>query len=99
RGRRVFFVKSPIDEWGVFACMDIPSGREVIPYIGEKVSPPVANYREQQYSRKGIKDTYLFALSKNSTIDATRKGNIACLINHSCDPNCIVKGITYHGKR
>ena len=34
---------------------------------------------------------YFMALNHNEIVDATRKGNIARFVNHSCAPNLIVQ--------
>ena len=33
----------------------------------------------------------MMRITKNEVIDPTYKGNLARLINHSCDPNCITE--------
>jgi hypothetical protein len=38
--------------------------------------------------------TYIFALSERQCVDATRAGNMAHLINHSCAPCCHSRTIT-----
>lgn len=38
--------------------------------------------------------TYIFDLNERQMVDATRAGNIAHLINHSCAPNCHSRAIT-----
>lgn len=35
-----------------------------------------------------ITSTYSYELEDGFIIDATRQGNLASFINHSCDPNC-----------
>lgn len=49
----------------------------------------LANTRETQCAADGL-DIYLFSVDSESdtVIDATKRGNIACFINHSCSPNC-----------
>ena len=69
----------------------------VIEYVGEIVSNRLADYREEQYELCGIGSSYLFRLNHESVIDATKKGNIARFMNHSCDPNCTAKLIDYEG--
>jgi len=45
----------------------------------------VADVREKRYERRGIGSSYMFRIDEDSVIDATKKGNLARFINHSCD--------------
>jgi uncharacterized protein len=72
---------------GVFALRRIRKGTNIIEYLGERVSPELADAR---YAGKDPKDghTFLFTVDGKTVIDAGVNGNEARFVNHGCDPNC-----------
>jgi len=86
--------RSSIHGWGAFARTSHKTGDFVVEYVGELVRTTVANKREAvEYGSKVGIGTYIFALDQNTTIDATKSGNMAQLLNHSCDPNCFSRQV------
>ncbi len=79
--------RSPIQGKGAFALRDIPAGRKIVEYIGERITDEEASRRYDD-SRAKRHHTFLFDLEDNTCIDARRIGNDAKYINHSCEPNC-----------
>ncbi|HEX9879725.1 MAG TPA: SET domain-containing protein-lysine N-methyltransferase [Candidatus Binatia bacterium] len=86
--RRRFVVRrSSIHGLGVFALVPIPKRSRVIEYKGMRISHEEADdlFGEEQANSP---HTMLFTVNDEIVIDATRKGNSARWINHSCRPNC-----------
>ena len=85
--RRIGVRNSPIHGRGVFALRKIPKGTRVIEYKGKLITDKEADRR---YSRlhENSPHTMLFSIEGGLVIDATRRGNSARWINHSCSPNC-----------
>jgi [histone H3]-lysine4 N-trimethyltransferase SETD1 len=98
RKKALMFGKSRIHGMGLYACEDIPPGDFIIEYNGEVIRRAVADVREKTYVRQGMGDSYLFRLTADLVVDATRKGSIARFINHSCDPSVFAKIITVSGE-
>merc|ERR1719461_2194504 len=86
------FGKSAIHDWGLFA-------KEYIG-VGEMVRTLLSDVREGRYEKQGIGSSYLFRIDQEGgVVDATKAGNLARFINHSCDPNCYAKIITIDGQK
>lgn len=74
---------SGIHRHGIFADEDIPKGRKVIEYLGEKINRRETRRRSDQQGSM----IYLFTLDSYWTIDGSVGGSGAEYINHCCDPN------------
>lgn len=79
--------RSKVHGNGCFARRFIPKGTRVIEYLGERISHKEADRR---YENADVNDnhTFLFIADRRTVIDATKGGNEARWINHSCDGNC-----------
>ncbi|XP_042232871.1 histone-lysine N-methyltransferase SETD1-like isoform X2 [Homarus americanus] len=94
RKKLLRFGKSRIHDWGLFAMEAIGSDEMVIEYVGQSIRSIIADLREIQYEKIGIGSSYLFRIDMETIIDATKCGNLARFINHSCNPNCYAKIIS-----
>eukprot|EP00250_Pteridium_aquilinum_P014879 c22256_g1_i1 orf=87-4457(-) len=84
--------------WAVRAAQRITRGTFVCEYIGEVLDDCEANKRGERYDKEGC--SYLYDIDahihmgrrgrpKPFVIDATKYGNVARFINHSCSPNLV----------
>ena len=94
--RRIRVKRSGIHGWGVFARRDIAVDEIIAEYVGEAVRPIVADRRENEYDRQHTEGglmggCYMFRVDQEEIIDATRKGNHARFINHSCSANAYAR--------
>lgn len=48
-------------------------------------SQVIADMREKRYEEEGIGSSYMFRVDHDTIIDATKCGNFARFINHSCN--------------
>uniref|UniRef100_S4RWW6 [histone H3]-lysine(4) N-trimethyltransferase n=1 Tax=Petromyzon marinus TaxID=7757 RepID=S4RWW6_PETMA len=99
RKKKLRFTKSRIHEWGLFALEPIAAEEMVIEYVGQGIRQLVADMREKRYEVEGIGSSYLFRVDHDTIIDATKVGNLARFINHSCNPNCYAKVITVESQK
>ena len=59
--------------------------------VGELIDKAEKQRRLEEQAQRGIMDFYMMEHSSGVIIDARLKGNLARLINSSCDPNCITQ--------
>ena len=85
RKKQLRFAKSGIHDWGLFAMEPIAADEMVIEYVGQAVRQPIADLREKHYENTGIGSSYMFRVDAETIIDATKFGNLARFINHSCN--------------
>jgi len=78
---------SAIHGRGVFASRTIRKGTVIVEYRGERTSWEAASERQDNDCSDPL-HTFIFATSDGRVIDASRNGNAARWINHSCAPNC-----------
>ena len=89
------------------ATRSISQGELVIEYVGEVIDEGTWEERKRSLSR--YQHMYFMALNPYEIVDASRKGNVARFINHSCSPNLQVEkwyvqrvprlGLFAHGDR
>lgn len=79
--------RSAVAGRGAFAVRDIRKGEQFIEYLGERISHAEADARYIDAAMTSH-HTFLFAVSRQTVIDAFVGGNDARFINHSCAPNC-----------
>ncbi|KAH6762471.1 hypothetical protein C2S52_019904 [Perilla frutescens var. hirtella] len=91
---RLKITKDKKKGWGLYAAEFIPGGRFVCEYAGEVLSSKEAKERQQKYDEVARLTPALLVVKEHlpfgntcmrMNIDATRIGNIARFINHSCD--------------
>ena len=90
RRRRIAVRESPIHGRGVFALRAIPKGTRIIEYKGKLITDEEADRRYGRVQEHSA-HTMLFSVDDGLVIDATRNGNSARWINHSCSPNCKIE--------
>ena len=89
--------KSRIHGWGLFVKEAIGKDSMIVEYQGQMIRQKVADEREKCYEEMGIGSCYMFRLDSSTIVDATRIGNLARFINHSCTPNAYAKVVTVDG--
>lgn len=89
--------KSKIHGYGLFTKEQMVEGQMIVEYQGQMISQDVADEREKAYEEQGIGSCYMFRLDEKTIIDATRCGNLARFINHSCDPKAYARVVCVDG--
>ena len=93
RKKQLKFARSKIHDWGLFALEPIAADEMVIEYVGQMIRPVVADLREKKYNEMGIGSSYLFRVDLETIIDATKVGNLARFINHSCTVGFLIPSL------
>ena len=83
---------------GLRSKSDLGAGDFLLEYVGEVIDFDQFQKRLFKYSKAGRKHWFFLALSAEHYLDATRKGNVARYINHSCDPNAEMQKWTVNGQ-
>ncbi|RLN74172.1 hypothetical protein BBJ28_00012325 [Nothophytophthora sp. Chile5] len=94
---RLLVRKSSIHGYGLFLKEAVGEGQMIVEYQGQMIGQSVADERERRYEEQGIGSCYMFRLDENTIIDATRCGNLARFINHSCDPKAFARVVVVEG--
>ena len=82
---------SKINNKGLFANKDIKKGTRIINYVGKIITKKETERNPKFDNNKAI---YLYNLNNKYDLDGDFSYNTARLINHSCDPNCEVDGLS-----
>lgn len=97
-GKNLYFDKSTIQGFGLFALEPISTDTLICEYVGEVIRSRVADKREKVYERNG-NHMYFFTIDDEYVVDATKTGNISRFLNHCCEPNCRSQIITIGNMR
>lgn len=73
-------------------------GQFIFEYVGEVLTQRQFEERAELYAEQGQPHFYFMTLQNDQIIDATRKGNLARFMNHSCNPNCATQKWIVRGR-
>lgn len=89
--------------YGLFTCYTIEKGEFVIEYVGEMIRSEEVSKRIQEYKKEEREEQYILEMREHydnvtihTCIDATRYGNEARFVNHSCNANCCIQIVRYN---
>ncbi|KAG7398426.1 Histone-lysine N-methyltransferase ezh1 [Phytophthora boehmeriae] len=94
--RKIGVSPSETHGWGAYALEDVKKGEYMYEYTGSLLSQDEAERRGNVYDKATI--SFLFDLTEDSVVDATRKGNKSKFANHdSVDPKCFARIMLVNG--
>ncbi|KAN0034617.1 hypothetical protein ACTFIV_001147 [Dictyostelium citrinum] len=82
--------------WGLIANEDIEEKQFIMEYCGEVISKQTCLRRMKEAENE--KFFYFLTLDAKECLDASKRGNLARFMNHSCDPNCETQKWTVGGE-
>jgi [histone H3]-lysine27 N-trimethyltransferase EZH2 len=97
RHAHLLMAESSIDGagWGLYNKQALKKGDYIHEYVGEVISQEEAERRGRIYDK--VNRSYLFNLTADFVVDASRKGNKTRFINHSAKPNCSTRLMLVNG--
>jgi hypothetical protein len=102
-GRRQFAKCKPKREqgkgWGLITLAPLKKGDLVQEYVGEVIDEKEKEARLTTWSKDHPNDPnfYVMQLDTGWYIDARVEANLSRFINHSCDPNCVLRPMNVSG--
>lgn len=97
RHAHLLLAKSQIEDagWGIYNRYALKKGDYIHEYVGEVISQEEAERRGRIYDK--VNRSYLFNLSSDYVVDASRKGNKTRFANHSNKPNSYARMVDVNG--
>uniref|UniRef100_M4BT58 Uncharacterized protein n=1 Tax=Hyaloperonospora arabidopsidis (strain Emoy2) TaxID=559515 RepID=M4BT58_HYAAE len=94
--RKIGISASETHGWGAYALENVEKGEFMYEYTGSLLSQDEAERRGNVYDKTTI--SFLFDLTEDSVVDATRKGNKSKFANHdSMKPKCFARIMFVNG--